>query len=75
MKKKLLLFIVLCIAIKGHSQSWAPIGAKWTYSVFYANGPQQEFREWMCTRDTLVNGQLCQLIVRQGADVATDITD
>jgi hypothetical protein len=75
MKKNLLLLIVLCAAIKGHTQSWAPLGAKWTYSVFYANGPQQEFREWICTGDTLLNGQLCQLIVRQGADVATDITD
>lgn len=75
MKRVLLLLTLLSLTTFVSGQTWAPTGAKWTFGVGYAFGPQVEYREWISTGDTLVDGHVCKLIKRNGGYVSGDITN
>lgn len=75
MKQLILLLTFLSLTTFVIGQTWAPTGAKWTFGVAYAFGPQIEYREWASTGDTIVNGHTCKLIKRNGWYVSGDISD
>ncbi len=69
-----LLFICLFFAFSSaaYAQQWAPLGAKWTYGVAYAFSPNAGYKEWVCSRDTLINGQSCRVIEAVGSPLGSD---
>ena len=75
MKKSTLILTLLALVVNVSAQTWAPIGAKWTFGVGFVTGPEVEFREWTCIGDTLVNGQTCKIIKRSGSSVVGDNLD
>lgn len=57
------------------AQSWAPLGAKWTYEVGHMFSPRLNYREWQVMGDTIINGQTCRVIQRFGSNVDDDLSD
>jgi hypothetical protein len=75
---KQLLFSILFlfgIITNVFSQTWAPIGAKWTYQVENAVNINIGFREWTSVSDTLIDGHDCKIILRSGDPVNSDLSD
>ena len=66
MKKTFLLILILfCISKISLSQTeWAPVGAKWHYSLTYATSYQEDFNVLESTKDTIVNARNCKKIVK-----------
>jgi len=75
MKKYLLILIIVLLKTIANGQTWAPIGAKWTFGIAWAFAPLIEYNEWISTCDTLVGGHTCKLIERNGGAVVSDISD
>ncbi len=69
----LLTFFSLTIIVSG--QTWAPTGAKWTFGVGLNLGSSIGFREWISTGDTVVGGNTCKIIKRNGTLISGDISD
>jgi len=81
MKKKLLfllatLFFAHCSFAQG---DFAPIGAKWYYSLSYAMDLRLGFTEQVVTKDTTIDGQICRKIERtevvKRGDISNSPTD
>ena len=75
--KQLLFSILFVFGITAitFSQSWAPIGATWTYQVENAVNSGIGFREWTSVSDTLIDGHDCKIILRSGDPVNSDLSD
>jgi hypothetical protein len=75
MKKQFLFSVIICIGSLAQGQTWAPTGAKWTYGVAFAFLPNIEYREWICTGDTVVDSINCKVIRRYGTSMVSDLSD
>jgi len=75
MKKFAFILLLSIVNGIGLAQTWAPIGAKWTYGVEYAFLPVIDFREWISIGDTMVQGHNCKIIQRFGQAVSYDLDD
>ena len=76
MKKYLLSILILfTLTFSAFCQTWAPIGAKWTYQVENAVNSGIGFREWTSVSDTLIDGHNCKIILRSGDPVKSDLSD
>lgn len=75
MKRLLQITLLLTIPSIVIAQTWAPIGAKWTFGLGYAWSNNVSYNEWISTKDTLVGGQNCKLIKRNGNLADGDISD
>ncbi|MBP7273012.1 MAG: T9SS type A sorting domain-containing protein [Saprospiraceae bacterium] len=64
MKNTLLLLTFSFVTIFASGQTWAPIGAKWTFGIINDFSPWQGYNEWTSTGDTLVGGHNCRVIQR-----------
>lgn len=75
--KQLLFSILFVFGITAitFSQSWAPIGATWTYQVENAVNSGIGFREWTSVSDTIIDGHDCKIILRSGDPVNSDLSD
>jgi len=58
--KALLLFLIL--PNLAFTQSWAPIGAKWTYTQSTINPNYTTFKTFESIADTIINGQSCRIL-------------
>ncbi len=61
------LFLITCYTI--FAQSFAPIGAKWNYQIGSGccnNGNELDFVEWTVTKDTVIHGKTCRMILKKG---------
>ncbi len=65
MKKRVLLLFSLLLSIASSSQIFAPIGAKWHYTVrwAWAQAMEESYSTINATKDTLINGKLCTEII------------
>lgn len=81
MKTKLIfllatLFLAHCSFAQGE---FAPIGAKWYYSLSYAMDLRLGFTEQVVTKDTTIDGQICRKIERtevvKRGDISNSPTD
>lgn len=62
-----ILLIALFVPLLAHSQSWAPVGAKWTYKQGSCCGPDSNLAVIEAIGDTLIDGRICtELAVEQG---------
>lgn len=60
-------------AATASAQTWAPIGAKWTYGYRFAFWPTWSYNEWTSVGDTLIDGQPCRIIaLSSGIQVTSD---
>lgn len=75
MKKQLLSLSLLAMSCVSIGQTWAPLGATWSYGVGNAWSPLIEACEWVSTGDTVIEGHNCRVISRMCDEVASDITD
>lgn len=67
--------VIILIPVIGNAQTWAPIGAKWSFGVGYAFSPRIGNVEWRVIKDTVVNNKNCRISQRFGVDVEGDYTD
>jgi len=53
------------VAIKVKAQEWFPVGAKWTYSVFYPSDHNIKYGigHMECTKDTIIEGITAKVLV------------
>lgn len=56
----------MLLTVLAYSQSWAPIGAKWTYGVGHSFSFEKSFTTWEVVGDTIVDGEQCSIIERTG---------
>jgi hypothetical protein len=76
MKKYLLSILILfTLTFSAYCQSWAPIGAQWTYQVENAVNSNIGFRTWTSVSDTLITGHNCKIILRNDNPVNSDLSD
>jgi hypothetical protein len=54
------------------AQSWAPLGAKWSYGISFSTSSNINFVEWISTKDTTVSARACKVVKRKGEEVAGD---
>lgn len=69
--KRLLLFIFY-FPILLFAQSFAPIGAKWTYQIGSGccnNGNEWDYVEWQVFKDTLIKQQNCKMLLKKGISI------
>jgi hypothetical protein len=74
LKRSLLIIILLSVSLPGFTQTWAPIGAKWTYGTVSQVG-NKNFREWISVKDTIIGMDTCKIIERKGPPVYHDVTN
>lgn len=58
--KSLLLFLIL--PYLAFNQTWAPIGAKWTYTQSTINPNYTTFKTFESVADTVIDGQSCRIL-------------
>lgn len=58
--KTLLLFLILPNLV--YAQTWAPIGAKWTYTLGTINSNYTTFKTFESVGDTVIAGQSCKVL-------------
>jgi hypothetical protein len=76
MRRFLIFTLISFSAIALNAQStWAPLGAKWTYGIGYAFDAGVNYNEWIVTGDTVIDGQTCSIIERNGQEVVGDYSD
>ena len=68
---KKLFFISVLIFFFGDvkAQTWAPIGATWTFGIGNSFDSTVQFNQWISIGDTLINGHNCSVIKRFGVKV------
>ncbi len=75
MKRATLTFGICFITLFSTAQTWAPIGAKWTYAAFNNTNGNISYREWICVGDTIVGVDSCRIIRRLGFPMDQDIVN
>ncbi len=75
MKKAILTFGICFITLLSIAQTWAPIGAKWTYGTQSNMNGIIEYREWVSVGDTIIGADTCRIIRRIGAPAEEDIVN
>jgi hypothetical protein len=74
MKKATTTFLLSLLFSAAFAQTWAPIGATWTYSIGDAWSNNNYFNSWVSVKDSLVEGHDCKVIKRNFSAVCTDIS-
>src|SRR5687768_12556743 len=69
MKKLLLLIFAIFTFIHTNAQTWAPIGAEWTYGITNHAGPEKYYENWVVRGDTVIEGKSCRLIRVEGRNL------
>jgi hypothetical protein len=64
MKKPLLLSIIILIVIKVYGQDFAPIGATWFYTEYYAFSGNIDYLKIESFKDTIVNEKNCRKLIK-----------
>jgi hypothetical protein len=62
MKKTAILILTLFFSIIANCQTWAPVGAKWTYTEFFFGGPGNDTMTIRSIGDTLIQGKICRIL-------------
>lgn len=52
----------LLLPLYAAAQTWAPIGAKWTYSQHFVTGPDSSLYILECVTDSLIQGHTCSVL-------------
>jgi len=64
MKQYITLLLLWLSFFSLSAQSWAPLGAKWTYNLTYAFNPTIDHNSYTVVKDTVINGTLCSRLDR-----------
>ncbi|MAX79400.1 MAG: hypothetical protein CL843_04390 [Crocinitomicaceae bacterium] len=68
MKSLYILIFFVSVTAFAQAQKFAPIGAKWVYSMTYQFYPNNNYVEVNCIGDTLIEGKNCQIITSPQGD-------
>ncbi len=64
MKFKFLLLTLLFVSTSGFSQTWAPDGAKWHYTLNFLSATYYSYNSYTVQGDTVINGTTCSRLRR-----------
>jgi hypothetical protein len=74
MKKNLISLLFVLLSWRALPQSWAPLGATWTYEVRYAWSNDISYNRWTAVGDTVIAGKSCRIIECTGPFVSGDFS-
>lgn len=74
MKKIPISLLLVLFSWQALPQSWAPVGATWTYEVRYAWSNDIGYNRWTAVGDTVIAGKSCRIIECTGPFVSGDFS-
>ncbi|HOY30735.1 MAG TPA: T9SS type A sorting domain-containing protein [Bacteroidales bacterium] len=75
MKQNFIIVLFMSVAVVSTAQTWAPIGATWTFGYGVAFTPLFGYHQWISVKDTMVGGQNCKLLKKYGPLADSDFSD